>query len=435
MPDTPPFTRVFQRDLHIKSWSEDPVTGEFTFDGYASTPDLDREGEVVSSQAMQEAIADYMKNPIITYCHDWMNPIGRALEAAVEPDGRTRIKAMISKSTQQGRDVIGLIKDKILKCLSIGFNGKGDKPGEMIGEAWYWRAIEWLETAVVPIPANPNAVFLMAKGYGPQGLVTETVDPRPAPEHAKDLPPSAEDKPEGATPTQTKDAPTTSFAANLAEAIEDEEEYEAWDDVYEEFGPLFTALRETLVAILLTPPGNRDVLLDTTLAAFSASMRQTLADLLNEPDNLRMFLAPLKKASRKPREDSEKGLTPEERETEAVIQALKYLRANVETIGNLAEHNAKEGRSPSAPTVEAVLLAMKTINAQGARLLSKPGAIPCAAEAAKEAMEACDSASAALKGLTETTETPEAEVPPVVYELTQPKTAKVVYELTPKPKE
>jgi hypothetical protein len=338
-------------------------------------------------------------------------------------------------NTERCKEVWQLIVDGILSCMSIGFNAKA-ADGEDVDGVWYWNNVELLEIAVVPIPANAGARFQMAKGYTVMGgLETETVDPRPAPEHAKDLPPSAEDKPEGATPTQTKDAPTTSFAANLAEAIGDEEEYEAWDDVYEEFGPLFTALRETLVAILLTPPGNRDVLLDTTLAAFSASMRQTLADLLNEPDNLRMFLAPLKKASRKPREDSEKGLTPEERETEAVIQALKYLRANVETIGNLAEHNAKEGRSPSAPTVEAVLLAMKTINAQGARLLSKPGAIPCAAEAAKEAMEACDSASAALKGLTETTETPEAEVPPVVYELTQPKTAKVVYELTPKPKE
>ena len=76
MTDMPMFERVMLMPFEIKSFSAE--TGEVV--GLASTPQVDRMGEIVSSEAMREAAERYMRNPIITWQHNTDDPIGRGLE-------------------------------------------------------------------------------------------------------------------------------------------------------------------------------------------------------------------------------------------------------------------------------------------------------------------------------------------------------------------
>jgi hypothetical protein len=170
--------------LPFETKSFDPASGEFV--GLASTPQVDRSREVVSVEAMREAAARYMENPVVTDHHG--GAIGRGLEVQVNDQG-TMLKGYITDKTQQGRDVRGLLEDRILRSLSIGFNpysrsygahpdgtpdyaveyGK-DAQGEPIDRGsdgvLVWKRIDWMETAICAIPCNPGATIALAKSFG-----------------------------------------------------------------------------------------------------------------------------------------------------------------------------------------------------------------------------------------------------------------------------
>ncbi|MFZ9610917.1 MAG: hypothetical protein ACO294_09480, partial [Methylococcales bacterium] len=46
-------------------------------EGYASTVDIDRSGDVVPKSVWEKGIQNYLKNPIILAQHDYDDPIGR----------------------------------------------------------------------------------------------------------------------------------------------------------------------------------------------------------------------------------------------------------------------------------------------------------------------------------------------------------------------
>jgi HK97 family phage prohead protease len=162
----PLFERVSVMALEVKELDEE----RREFLGFASTPQVDRAGEIVSTEAMQAAAEQYMTNPLITWMHDARYPIGRATDVAFKR-GKTQITAKLTDKTETARDAWGLISDGIVRSLSIGFNPcrpekKGDQSFEMDGETLVWRKIDWLETAVVSIPCNPGACITFAKGLG-----------------------------------------------------------------------------------------------------------------------------------------------------------------------------------------------------------------------------------------------------------------------------
>ena len=78
----PAFERIKMLPFETKSF--DAGTGELV--GVASTPQVDRMGEVVSGDAMREAAERYMRNPVITWQHDTNEPIGRGLGVGREDE-------------------------------------------------------------------------------------------------------------------------------------------------------------------------------------------------------------------------------------------------------------------------------------------------------------------------------------------------------------
>jgi len=111
------FERCNVMALQVKSF--DAAAG--TFVGLASTPQIDRMGEVVSADAMREAAARYMENPLLTWQHDTNEPIGKATGVVVTEEG-TVLEGYITDKTPTGLKVRGLMHDGIVRSLSIGFN-------------------------------------------------------------------------------------------------------------------------------------------------------------------------------------------------------------------------------------------------------------------------------------------------------------------------
>lgn len=107
--------------FEVKSTTEDGSEGE----GYGNAFHvLDKAGEIVAPGALDDALPDFFKDGFIGGLnHDWNNPIGRPVSGGVDGKG-LRIVWKIS-DTSHGRDVKILLKDKVIKKLSIGYNVAG----------------------------------------------------------------------------------------------------------------------------------------------------------------------------------------------------------------------------------------------------------------------------------------------------------------------
>ena len=143
---------------------EEADDGSVNIKGYASTTDTDRAGDVIEKEAWEKGGLDnYTNNPVILFNHDYNRPIGRA--TGLETDDRgLRITANISKSAG---DVTNLVKEGILRALSVGFRVKDadyieETDGLKISDA------ELFEVSVVSVPANQAATFSVAKSFDTQ---------------------------------------------------------------------------------------------------------------------------------------------------------------------------------------------------------------------------------------------------------------------------
>lgn len=132
-------------------------------EGYASTKDRDRGGDVVEPQAFEKAIKGYMTNPIVLLQHKHDKPIGVVTDAKVDNNG-LYIKANITENTD---NVMSAIRNGVLRTFSIGYWLKeGDyEVNEFIddnGVADYTTTIknlELYEISVVSVPMNAYALM------------------------------------------------------------------------------------------------------------------------------------------------------------------------------------------------------------------------------------------------------------------------------------
>lgn len=140
-----------------------------TFWGYASTRAVDRDNEIIHPEAFSEAVLSrYMRNPMITWMHDWTQPIGVALETRADSRGLF-FRARISQATERARETWGLIEDRVLRTVSVGFSGFYGKDYGYVDDAkrWNWTAMADLyEIAVATIPSNHEATFWLGKSLG-----------------------------------------------------------------------------------------------------------------------------------------------------------------------------------------------------------------------------------------------------------------------------
>jgi HK97 family phage prohead protease/HK97 family phage major capsid protein len=130
--------------------------------GHASTNDEDRSGDIIISDAWRksEALANYLKNPVVLAYHDMTKPIGKTISHEVDDQG-LKITAKISKAAG---DIIQLIKEGILSAFSVGFMIKDADFNPKTG-IFIIKELELFEVSVVSIPANQNALFSIEKNF------------------------------------------------------------------------------------------------------------------------------------------------------------------------------------------------------------------------------------------------------------------------------
>lgn len=120
-----------------------------TVSGYASTPTKDADGEIVTLDAVKQALPDYMQWGNIREMHK-LSAVGVAEEANVDNKGLFLTAKIIDDGAWKK------CLEGVYKGFSIG-GRKLDKVGNKITE------IEMTEISVVDRPANPDAKFTLAK--------------------------------------------------------------------------------------------------------------------------------------------------------------------------------------------------------------------------------------------------------------------------------
>ncbi|KKM79449.1 hypothetical protein LCGC14_1349820 [marine sediment metagenome] len=128
----------------------------------ASTEDTDRDMEVIKQDGID--LTHFLKNPVILFAHNYSAPpIGKAISAKVTDAGlQVDIKFASKKANPLGPQIRQLMKEGILKAVSIGFIPKerDENDPKIISKS------EMLELSVVPVPANPHALALaVSKGF------------------------------------------------------------------------------------------------------------------------------------------------------------------------------------------------------------------------------------------------------------------------------
>jgi HK97 family phage prohead protease len=165
--------------------------GEFT--GYAAgIHNIDRVGDMILPGAFKDDLPRFLADGVVCWQHDWMNPIGVPLEASEDGYG-LMTRCRVSK-TSQGIDAMTLIRDKVVKKLSIGYRVESyewvDRAGliaylkgcglseqrqqgiiqqydEMeLDECFLLKKIKLYEYSPVTVPANPNAIITDSKNLG-----------------------------------------------------------------------------------------------------------------------------------------------------------------------------------------------------------------------------------------------------------------------------
>jgi len=167
---------IDQKSIEVKS------DGTLRIQGYASTKDQDRYGDVVDPKAFENTLETFAKNPIMLLQHNSDKPIGLFPETSIDSKGL----AVVGDVMYDEDECMKKIKDGILWAFSIGYipkkyeirNADGDLIATEAGyeagydweDVWYGEGIvrtikelDLIEISVVSTPANPHAVFSMQK--------------------------------------------------------------------------------------------------------------------------------------------------------------------------------------------------------------------------------------------------------------------------------
>lgn len=137
--------------------------GTVIVEGYASSEAVDSQGEIITAAAMKAALPDYMKFANVREMHQ-MKAAGNCLEANVQDDGRTYIKAHVVDG-----EAVKKVNAGVYKGFSIGgsVTSRDDMKKTTI------TGINLSEISLVDRPANPEAIFSFGKADDSQ---TQTGD-------------------------------------------------------------------------------------------------------------------------------------------------------------------------------------------------------------------------------------------------------------------
>jgi HK97 family phage prohead protease len=137
------------------------ASGEVVIEGLANKKIVDRGNDIINTDAWD--LENFKKNPVILYNHGFDpqlggTPIGKAIDVKPTEDG-LYIKAKLSNLDDPMLNRIrGLVKEKILRAFSVGFNPIEADMDPKTGLRTIKKA-ELFEVSVVGVPMNQDSLF------------------------------------------------------------------------------------------------------------------------------------------------------------------------------------------------------------------------------------------------------------------------------------
>lgn len=137
-------------------------------EGPASTNAVDRQGDVIEQASIE--FGDFMANPILLFQHnpDW--PIGRVVRLEKDMDLGDGLKGLFCRAaiignTPKAQEIVGLVRDGIVRAFSVHGKVKSKKRRCSGGECFNLLVgLYLLEISAVSIPANQKTLFEVVKG-------------------------------------------------------------------------------------------------------------------------------------------------------------------------------------------------------------------------------------------------------------------------------
>ncbi len=129
-------------------------------EGYASTNDIDRAGDVIPTSVWEKGMQNYLKNPVILAFHNHSMPVGRMVEHNVDGSGLF-IKARVSPADDK---IFNKVKDGIITGFSVSFRVLDAEYNSQL-EVFLIKELELLEISLVSVPANQNTLFSLSKSF------------------------------------------------------------------------------------------------------------------------------------------------------------------------------------------------------------------------------------------------------------------------------
>ena len=118
--------------------------------GWASTEDLDSDGEIIKASALEKALPDYMKFPTIREMHQ-PKAAGKTVSAEVRKN-ENGVKGLYIAAKIVTDEAWKLVKEGVYGAFSVGGNIV-QKAGNIISD------MQLVEISLVDVPANPSAVI------------------------------------------------------------------------------------------------------------------------------------------------------------------------------------------------------------------------------------------------------------------------------------
>lgn len=139
----------------------------YTFEGWASTSALDKQGDVIEPTAFARSLPAFIDNGPIYWQHEeaynpTAMPIGKAMSARIADNGLWIVARWAN--TDQAQEVRQLVMDGIVSRLSVGFTPIQMHRDSALGHNVITEA-DLLEVSVVAIPANDEARIVAAKAW------------------------------------------------------------------------------------------------------------------------------------------------------------------------------------------------------------------------------------------------------------------------------
>lgn len=136
------------------------VTAEGTFEGLASTyGNIDLVGDIVEKGAFVRTLAQGGDERPLLWQH--RDPIG--LVKLQDSDEGLIARGKLSLGIQQAKDALVLLRDRVVRAMSIGFTTVKDR---VDGNVRRLQEVKLWEVSLTAVPANQQAVITTVKSMG-----------------------------------------------------------------------------------------------------------------------------------------------------------------------------------------------------------------------------------------------------------------------------